>query len=76
MMKIGNIVTAQNDDVACKWNICIGQIAKIDKDQSMNFGIIILDSKEPSVNPDGDYGLNWGGGIRWYNKNQLTLIEN
>jgi len=73
-MKIGDIVIAEGDDSDCKWNICIGKIAKFDK-QDNTVGIIILDSKEPRVNPDGECGLEWGDGIRWYEKEQLKIIE-
>ncbi len=73
-MKKGDIVWARTEDEDCKWHICIGQIVKIEKDP-MGYGIAILDSKEPAVNPDGEYGLNYDNGIRWYTKRQLTLIE-
>ena len=73
-MKKGDIVLAIGNDEDNKWNICIGQVARIDKRDGM-VAIYILDSKEPSVNPDGEYGLKWGDGIRWFDEKQLTLLE-
>ena len=51
-----------------------GAMSEVAKKNGM-FGIYILDSKEPSINPDGEYGLKWGDGIRWYGKEQLNIIE-
>ena len=72
-MRKGNIVMAWREDPACKWDIVIGQISHFDKDGDV--AIYILDSKEPSVNPDGEYGLDWGDGTRWYRNENIKVIE-